>query len=110
MPLSDYDRADIGRLLHPDANWFTAELIKLIHKADLVNRARLFTAYPEEVTAYVKWADEPMPGGDGPPPPPRCIDTLAPVRGLVECALPRGHLDSHQGRSAAGAVEYRWRP
>jgi hypothetical protein len=37
------------------ANWFTAELFRLIAKADEVNRIRLGMGFPEEVRVFEAW-------------------------------------------------------
>jgi len=55
MPLSQFDRENIGEIVAGHGTWFTAILIRLIARADAVNRARLAKAFPEEVEAYKKW-------------------------------------------------------
>lgn len=58
MPLNNYDRDNIGSLLKGEGDWFTAQLLRLIAKADTWNRARLRLAFPEEVAAYERWLHE----------------------------------------------------
>jgi hypothetical protein len=36
-------------------DWFSAELLRLIAKADLTNRDKLRQVFPEHVEAYEKW-------------------------------------------------------
>lgn len=60
MPLSEFDRNNLGRLILGDGDWFTARLLQLIHKSDAWNRARLRLAFPEEVAAYEEWSKEGM--------------------------------------------------
>lgn len=58
MPLSQYDRENIGDIVAGHGTWFTAVLIRLIAKADVINRAGLAKAFPEEVEAYQRWYEE----------------------------------------------------
>ena len=55
MPLSDYDRSHISAIMSGDGDWFTAQLLRLIAKADMENRWRLRRGFPEEVEAYERW-------------------------------------------------------
>ena len=55
--ISDYDRAHIGSILAGEGDWFTAQLLRLIAKADSTNRMKLSVAFPEEVKAYEEWRD-----------------------------------------------------
>jgi hypothetical protein len=55
MAFSDFDKANIGSIVAGHGNWFTAELIRLIVKADVENRYKLSVVYPEEVAAVEKW-------------------------------------------------------
>lgn len=67
--LSDYDRENLHRIMAGRDNHFSAELLRLIPKADPKNRARLRSAFPEHVAAFEWWwdhsADEPFPGLEG---------------------------------------------
>ena len=47
--MTDYDRENIGEIIHGKGTWFTANLFRLIVKADAENRRKLFNAFPEEV-------------------------------------------------------------
>ena len=50
MTLSKYDRENVGRILaDPSKDWFTAQLLRLIVKADQHHRALLAQGFPEEV-------------------------------------------------------------
>ena len=49
--------------MHPDSNWFTAQLFRLIAKADGANRARLAEGFPDEVEVYNEWMMYDGPGG-----------------------------------------------
>lgn len=49
MPLSEYDREEIESILAGEGDWFTAQLLRLIAKADYENRAKLAVVFPEEV-------------------------------------------------------------
>ena len=56
MPLSEYDKEHLGAILQAgEGDWFTAQLLRLIAKADRLNRERLRIAFPEEVRAYEAW-------------------------------------------------------
>lgn len=58
MALSDFDRTHIHEILVNKGNqydWFSAQLIRLIAKADAPNRALLSLVYPEHVDAYFAW-------------------------------------------------------
>ena len=47
--MTDYDRENIGEILHGKGTWFTANLFRLIAKSDSDNRRKLFNAFPTEV-------------------------------------------------------------
>ncbi|HXH35239.1 MAG TPA: hypothetical protein VNJ54_12650 [Plantibacter sp.] len=53
--ISDFDRANLDSILVGHGDWFTAHLLRLIAKADPVNRARLRAAFPAEVQAFESW-------------------------------------------------------
>ncbi len=55
MTMSMYDKQNIGHVML-NGTWFTAELLRLISKADLENRERIRLGFPEEVAAYEAWA------------------------------------------------------
>lgn len=51
MTLTDYDRENVGTILNDRAkDWFTAQLLRLIDKADDHHRGLLAQGFPEEVT------------------------------------------------------------
>jgi hypothetical protein len=60
MSMTEFDRANIGAIVAGEGDWFNAHLIRLIAKADLPNRSRLFVIYPEQVRAYEKWFNSPI--------------------------------------------------
>ena len=50
MPLSEFDKEHIREILYGcHGDWFTAQLLRLILKADYENRAKLAVVFPEEV-------------------------------------------------------------
>lgn len=53
--MSEYDKQNIGRILDGEGTWFTANLLRLIAKADENNRERLRKSFPEEVAAIEKF-------------------------------------------------------
>jgi hypothetical protein len=55
MPLSDFDRKNIGYLIKGHGSWFTARMLRMIRSADPTNRARLRLVYPEEVALVEQW-------------------------------------------------------
>jgi hypothetical protein len=42
-------------LNRPHADWFSAQLFRLIHKADPNNRNRLRAGYPDHVRVFEEW-------------------------------------------------------
>lgn len=55
MPLSEFDREHMTDIIAGDGDWFTAHLLRLIHKADDENRALLRIVFPKEVEAHEHW-------------------------------------------------------
>ena len=56
MSLSDFDRQHIEEIMSKGlGTWFSAELIRLIAKADTQNRERIRQAFPDHVAAYEDW-------------------------------------------------------
>jgi hypothetical protein len=53
--LSDFDRNSISKIMAGHGNWFTAELLRLIMKADPQHRARIALGFPEEVAVVEDW-------------------------------------------------------
>ena len=53
--MSEYDRTHVGDILDGKGNNFTAMLLRLICKADMLNREKLRIAYPDEDRAYENW-------------------------------------------------------
>ena len=49
--MTEYDKENITEILHGKGTWFTANLFRLIAKADGENRVKLAKAFPEEVNA-----------------------------------------------------------
>ena len=49
--MSEYDKKNIGLIIGGHGDWFTAKLIRLIRDADLSNRRKLFSVFPDEVRA-----------------------------------------------------------
>jgi len=46
---------DMHMAFDHNADWFTAQLFRLIAKADVQNRERLRKGFPEEVAVYEEW-------------------------------------------------------
>lgn len=53
--LSQHDKEHIGEILAGYGDWFSADLIRLICKADGGNRGKLQSVYPEHVQAYLDY-------------------------------------------------------
>jgi len=53
--ISEHDKAHIEEIMKGHGTWFSAELLRLIAKADLTNRDKLRQVYPEHVEAYEEW-------------------------------------------------------
>jgi hypothetical protein len=53
--ISQYDRDNLEDILAGHGSWFTAQLLRLIAKADDSNRDRLRAGFPAEVEAYERW-------------------------------------------------------
>lgn len=53
--LSDHDKERIGEILAGYGDWFSAELLRLINKADAINLWKLQQMYPEHVNAFLAW-------------------------------------------------------
>ena len=51
----DYDKAHVGDLLGGKRTWFTAQLLRLIAKADRDNRSKLRKVFPEQVQAVEEY-------------------------------------------------------
>jgi hypothetical protein len=62
--ISDFDRAHIADILAGEGDWFTAHLLRLIAKADAMNRAKLKFMYSEEVEAFEEWEQRGAPQGN----------------------------------------------
>lgn len=55
MPLSDFDIKNMDRIMVGHGDWFTAQLLRLIAKADEDNIERLRKGFPEEVEIVGRW-------------------------------------------------------
>lgn len=53
--LSEFDRANVASIVSGMGDWFSCDLIRLIARADSVNREILRRVYPEHVEAVEKW-------------------------------------------------------
>ena len=49
--MTEYDKENIMEILHGNGTWFTADLFRLIAKADGANRLKLAQSFPAEVNA-----------------------------------------------------------
>lgn len=59
MPLSDFDREHVDLILDGQGDWFTAQLLRLIMKADRTNREKLRVSFPEEVELIDRYQNGP---------------------------------------------------
>ncbi len=55
MKISDYDATHVGEILSGHGDWFGAQLLRLIAKADQRNRESIRVAFPDYVAAYEAW-------------------------------------------------------
>lgn len=55
--LSPFDAENVGSILAGSGDWFSAQLLRLIAKADDKNLALLRSVYPTHVAAYEKWCE-----------------------------------------------------
>lgn len=53
--MTDHDRDHLPGILQGEGTWFTANLLRLIAKADSVNRNKLRQGYPLEVGAVERY-------------------------------------------------------
>ena len=53
--ISEYDKNHVEEILRGEGDWFTAQLLRLIAKADTQNRAKLKICFPNEVSAYMDY-------------------------------------------------------
>jgi len=53
--ISEHDKAHMDDIMAGYGDWFSAELLRLIAKADLTNRDKLRQVFPEHLEAYEKW-------------------------------------------------------
>jgi len=63
--LSNYDRGSIGNILAGEGDWFTANLLRLIAKADSHNIELLRKGFPEAVEAVEAYRKAPKRPNDG---------------------------------------------
>jgi pyridoxal/pyridoxine/pyridoxamine kinase len=59
LMLSDYDRANIHRIMEGSGDWFSAQLLRFIRDSapDRKNLERLRSAFPDHVEAVRWWWD-----------------------------------------------------
>jgi hypothetical protein len=55
MTLSEFDRVKIAAIMGGHGDWFTAQLLRLVAKADDHHKAQLRMAFPEEVALVEAW-------------------------------------------------------
>lgn len=53
--VSDHDICHVGRIMEGYGDWFSAQLLRLVAKADTKNRERLRKGFPETVALYEAW-------------------------------------------------------
>lgn len=54
---SKFDIDNMENIIAGEGDWFSADLLRLIAKADLANRERIRIVYPNHVVEYEKWAN-----------------------------------------------------
>jgi hypothetical protein len=52
---AEHLRFDLKMAMTTDADWFTAQLFRLIGKADALNRERLREGFPDAVAIWEEW-------------------------------------------------------
>lgn len=52
---SEFDKANVGKILAGMGDWFGADLLRLVAHADPTNRERLRTSFPAHVELYEAW-------------------------------------------------------
>jgi len=52
---SPHTIAHMDEIMDGWGDWFSADLLRLIAKADLVNREKLRQVFPEHVRVYERW-------------------------------------------------------
>lgn len=55
--ISAYDKAHMSDIIAGHGDWFTANLLRLIAKADFENKAKLRLGFPDVVQAYDTWVE-----------------------------------------------------
>jgi hypothetical protein len=55
MPLTSHDLNRFGYIVQGEGDWFMAQLIRLIHKADKFNRNKIRQGFPYEVFVVELW-------------------------------------------------------
>lgn len=55
MTLSKFDRENIPAIMGGHGDWFTAQLLRLVAKADNHHKAQLRMGFPEEVALVKAW-------------------------------------------------------
>lgn len=79
MTLSQFDRENVNAIMQdPRKDWFTAQLMRLIAKADSHHRALLAKGFPEEVALVEQYGLTSVPKTDG--------DDLIPAEDALEAA------------------------
>lgn len=55
--ISAFDKAHMADIIAGHGDWFSAELLRLIAKADFENKAKLRLGFPDVVPAYDAWME-----------------------------------------------------
>lgn len=58
MSVSKHDEEMIDEIMQGYGDWFTAQLLRLLQKADSQNIAKMRQCYPDVVDLYEKWMRE----------------------------------------------------
>lgn len=62
--ISDYDRENINEIMEGHGDWFSAQLLRLLQKADLGTREQVRRGFPDHVRLYEEWLVSNLPYSD----------------------------------------------
>lgn len=55
MGITEFDISNMDSIMSGEHSWFTAQLLRLMAKADLDNLSRLASVFPEEFVEFCMW-------------------------------------------------------
>jgi hypothetical protein len=53
--ISDFDRSHINAIMEGHGDWFSAQLLRLCHKADPTTLDQIRQGFPDHVALYEEW-------------------------------------------------------